>query len=141
MNVKNCEDGLKSAMHITNLKINYTNWERYVISQILISLSINHAIIFFREDIEAIVDEPDISRDIKPTLDKYSKFMIIQNDFANLQLCGDMIWKNIGATHLKKIPSLLELKSIMYKISIYVPMFVERVRYLTIKRLLFFMNT
>ena len=98
-------------------------------------------IIFFREDIEAIVDEPDISRDIKATLDKYSKFMIIQNDFANLNTCGDMIWKNIGDALLKKLPSLLELKSIMYKISIYVPMFVERVRYLTIKRLLFFMNT
>ena len=54
---------------------------------------------------------------------------MIQNDFSNLNQCGDMILKDIDDTILKKLPSLLELKSMMHNISIDLSMFVERVNY------------
>ena len=82
-----------------------------------------------RKHLEASLNQLDISRDLQETLDKYSTFMMIQNDFSNLSLCGAMILKNIGPTILKELPSLLELKSIMDNISINLSMFVERVNY------------
>ena len=94
-------------------------------------------VIFLRVDKEMSSDQLDVSRDLKETMDKYSKFMMIQTDFENLNLCGEMILKEIGDDILQKLPSLLELKSIMNMISIHGPMFVERVIYLIIKSLSF----
>ena len=134
MNVKNCEEGLKSSMHITTLQIKYDHSsEKWANSQIFISLLNFHAEIWIfprkRKHLEASLNQLDISRDLQETLDKYSTFMMIQNDFSNLSLCGAMILKNIGPTILKELPSLLELKSIMDNISINLSMFVERVNY------------
>ena len=89
--------------------------------------------VFLRENLEASINRLDISRDLKETLDKYSTFMMIQNDFSNLNLCGDKILKNINDTILKELPSLLELKSMMHIISIDFSMFVETVNYSFIK--------
>ena len=108
-NLNNCVNSLKSATKISKLNINYKSPYDY--------------------------DKEFEANNLLETLESYARFIMIENDFANLTLCAETILKDVEKTFFNQLPSLSELELTMDEISVHGRRFVETVNLVVIKTL------
>ena len=98
-NLKNCENGLKLATEITNLTVNIKN------------LQDGYDYDDYYDDFEA--------NKLNEILEGYSKFIMIESDFININLCAEKILEDVRKTVFYKLPSINKVKLAMDEISIH----------------------
>ena len=98
-NLKNCENGLKLATKITNLTVNSNNLDNDF-------------------DSDDYYDDFEVNN-LKEILKSYSKLIMIESDFMNINLCAEKILKDIPKNIFNKLSSLKQVKLAMDEISIH----------------------